>query len=275
MIFNSIVSCFLFLLKRKEVKTMDKVKGLVNSAEKFCTDNAPVILTVLGASGLFISVGFAFNAGTKASKILVNAEREKGEKLTKKEVVQHTWKIFIPTAVSTISSAACIIGANSVNAKRNAALATAYKITETALIEYRDAVEETIGKKKAIAVQDKVAENHIKDHPVTETLIFPGEGDYMCYDSISGRYFKSNKEKIDRAINTLNAEMFSNMYISLNEYFVELGLTATQLGNELGWAVPNILETHYSYVSTEDGKPCISIEHYNMPGPRFSYGDMP
>lgn len=51
----------------------------------------------------------------------------------------------------------CLIGASSVNLRRNAALATAYTLSESALKEYREKVVETIGEKKEQAVQDAVA----------------------------------------------------------------------------------------------------------------------
>ena len=48
--------------------------------------------------------------------------------------------IEIPAGVTVIAAAACIVGANSVNIKRNAALATAYSLSETALKEYQSKV---------------------------------------------------------------------------------------------------------------------------------------
>ena len=48
--------------------------------------------------------------------------------ITKIDKVKLTWKCYAPAAVGYCASAACIIGAQSVNAKRNAVLAGAYKL---------------------------------------------------------------------------------------------------------------------------------------------------
>jgi len=44
----------------------------------------------------------------------------------------------------------CVVGSNSINARRVAALASLYSITETALDEYKAKVVETIGETKSV-----------------------------------------------------------------------------------------------------------------------------
>ena len=66
------------------------------------------------------------------------------DKLTPAEVVKITWKCYIPAAVTGIAATACVIGANSVHASRNAALATAYHLSSAALTEYKDKVVENL-----------------------------------------------------------------------------------------------------------------------------------
>lgn len=54
------------------------------------------------------------------------------------------------------------------HAKRTAALATAYKLSETALTEYKEKVVETIGEKKEQLVRDKIDKDHIDKDPVSK-----------------------------------------------------------------------------------------------------------
>lgn len=64
------------------------------------------------------------------------------------EVVKAAWKPYIPAAITGSLSVACLVGASRVNFKRNAALATAYTLSEKVLKDYKDSVVETIGEKK-------------------------------------------------------------------------------------------------------------------------------
>ena len=79
-----------------------------------------------------------------------------------------TWRYYVPTAIMGGLTIACIIGANSINLRRNAALAGAYSLTEAALKEYQAKVIETIGDKKEQAIRDDIAKDRVKEHPLGE-----------------------------------------------------------------------------------------------------------
>ena len=76
----------------------------------------------------------------KAIKLINQAENEKNADLTKTETVKACWKVYIPAMVTGTASIVCLIGASSVNAKRNAALAAAYTLSDTAFREYKEKV---------------------------------------------------------------------------------------------------------------------------------------
>ena len=80
-------------------------------------------------------------------------------KLKPIEVAKVAWKPYIPAALLGASSVACLIGANSVHARRQAALYSAYKLSETAFTEYRDKVLQTVGEEAEKEVRDKVAKD--------------------------------------------------------------------------------------------------------------------
>ena len=96
----------------------------------------------------------------------------------------------------------------------------------------------------------------------------------MCirdsYDAVSGRYFKSDRDKIDKVINELNRRMRDEMYISLNEFYYEIGLNEISLGDQLGWNIDNgYIEPSFSYQGAEDGTPCLVIGY--LVEPRYDY----
>lgn len=232
---------------------------------------SPEILIGLGVTGMISTTVMAVKATPKALQIVKKKEEEENRELSKKEVVQTVWKCYIPTAVTGIISISCIVGASRVNAKRNAALATAYSLSETAFSDYKEQVIETIGEKKESEIQDKVAKKKLENESVVNKEVFiTDKGNSLCYDSVSGRYFYSDVEAIKKAENELNKRMMSEMYLSLNEFYYALGLRSTVLGNELGWNISDgLLDIHYSSQIADDGRPCLVLE-YRI-APRYDY----
>lgn len=164
-----------------------------------------------------------------------------------------------------------MIGASSANAKRNAALATAYTLSESTLRDYQKKVVETIGEKKEQSVRDAVAKDRIEKTPVTtREVIVTEKGNALCLDYVSGRYFRSDRDTINRAINELNRRLRDEMYISLNDFYYELGLSSTGLGDQLGWNIDNgYIEPDFSSQLADDGTPCLVISY--LVEPRYDY----
>ena len=94
--------------------------------------HSPAILMGIGIAGMVTTTVVAVKATPKALRLIEEKKQELDvESLTPVETVKATWKCYIPAAVTGAVSIACLIGSNSVNTKRNAALATAYKLSET------------------------------------------------------------------------------------------------------------------------------------------------
>jgi hypothetical protein len=252
--------------------TKSNVSKLIKNVQMMASKHSPEILTGIGIAGMITTTVLAVKATPKALTLLEEAEQEKGESLTVMEKTKTCWKCYIPAAVTGLASTACLVGASSVNAKRNAALAAAYTLSDSALREYRDKVVETIGEKKEQTIRDKVAEERIKKNPVSKNEIFiTDKGNTLCYDAISGRYFKSDIEKIKRAENELNKRMLDDMYISLNEFYDEIGLSHTSLGDELGWNIDDgLLDFDFSAQLAEDDTPCLVVDYRIAPKYNFS-----
>lgn len=251
----------------------NKLSKFFRSARLTVAKHSPEILTGIGIAGMITTTVLAVKATPKAMRLLEEEREylEEDETLTPREVVKVAWKCYIPAAVTCVASTACLIGASRVNLKRNAALATAYKLSETALNEYQSKVIETIGEKKEEIIRDKIAKEKIEKDPVTsKEVIITGNGKTLCYDAISGRYFEADIDRIKKAENDLNKKMLSDMYLSLNEFYDEIGLRPTTLGNELGWNLDDgLIDLHFSSQLSEDGRPCLVIDYHIAP--RYNY----
>lgn len=254
------------------------VTKFLKNVGRTISKHSPEILTGIGIAGMVTTTVLAVKATPKAITLLEEKKREKScdilneeVKLTPVEVVRTAWKPYIPAAVTGTLSIVCLVGASSTSLKRNAALATAYKISETALSEYKAKVVETIGEKKETAIRDKIAKDKVDRNPVSKTeVIITDKGNTLCYDALSGRYFKSDIDRIKKAENAINKRLLNEMYISLNEFYDELGLGSTSIGDELGWNLDDgLIDLDFSSQIADDGTPCIVVDY--RVAPKYNY----
>jgi len=248
-----------------------KMVNFIKTTKGFMKKHSPEILTGIGVTGMITSTVLAVKATPKAIN-LINDKKfelnyELSEKLPVKEVIKAAWKPYIPSVITGVMSATCIIGASAVNTKRNAALATAYTLSENALLTYRDKVIETIGEKKEKEIRNKVAQDKVDKEPISNTQIFiTPKGNTLCMDDITRRYFKSDIESIKKAINELNRQMMNQNYVSLNELYSAIGLEPISSGNRLGWNIDKgFIEVDFSTCLAENDEPCIVVEYLQPP----------
>ena len=249
------------------------LKRTIKSVERVLTKYSPGILTGIGITGMIGATFMAVKATPKALYLIETKKEEaEVEELASVETIKTCWKCYIPAALTTVVSAACLIGASTVSAKRNAALATAYSISEAALREYQEKVVEVIGEKKEKAVRDAVAKDQIERDPVTksEVVIIDSNSNTLCYEPLSGRYFKSTIDKIKKAEIKLDRQMIQEMYVSLNDFYWEIGLDETDLGDKMGWNLSKgYMDLSFSSQLADDGTPCAVIV-YGIP-PVYDY----
>lgn len=251
--------------------------ALFKDVKMAVSKHSPEILTGLGIAGMITTTVLAVKATPKALELIEDRKDELDiyptEKLTPVETVKATWKCYIPAAVTCATSVACLIGASSVNAKRNAALATAYNLAATSVSEFKEATREVVGEKKEQLIRNKVAEERINKEPVNQSaIIVSGNGNTRCFDTITKRRFVSDIETIKRIVNELNRRMVNgDDYISLNEFYYELGLDGSSVGDELGWNVTTgLIELDFSAQLDTDGTPCVVIDYSVAPKRGFN-----
>ena len=246
----------------------NKFQNGIMNIRGFISKNAPQILTGLGISGMIGSTILAVKVTPKALDLIAAKKEElKTDELTFVETIKTAWKPYIPAGVLCISSACCLIGATSINTKRQAALATAYSLSEKAFSTYKDKVIETIGEKKEKKIRDEIAQDKVsKDNGEKRQIIVTPSGQTLCMDSISGRYFRSDLDTIRKAVNELNREMLTSNYISLNKFYSSIGLDGIKDGDYIGWNVDKgLLELDFDACITDTDEPCIVIDYNIMP----------
>lgn len=243
---------------------MMTLSNITNSVGKFTADNSPVLLTAVGVAGAITTAALTGKASYKAAQIIREAQdwedmQEKSHPFETKEKINLVWTEFIPAAGVGVLTIVSIVGANRIGSRRAAAVAAAYSLSEKAFTEYKDKVYEKFGQKKEQNIRDEVAQDRVTRTPGSEVVII-GDGEVLCFDSFSGRYFNSSMETLKKAQNDLNYRMLGDNYASLGDFYNLIGLPTTPYSEEVGWTSEKLLEVSFSTVLSEDQKPCISIE---------------
>lgn len=262
------------------------VNQFVRNIRKRISRRSPEIWTGFGIAGMCATVVLAVKATPKALRLieeetasknarLVEDTEEESEnaskpavKLTTIETIKVAWKPYVPAVVTGVFSISCLIGASSKYARRNAALAMACSVSETALSEFKEKAIETVGEKNVGEIQDRIMKDKVEADPVSKKeVIIVGKESTLCYDVFGGRYFKSDIETIRKAENRLNARMVNGEnYVSLNDFYNELGLSNTEMGYTIGWRVDKgLIDVSPSYQAADNGDPCLAIGFITPP----------
>lgn len=234
-------------------------------ADTLCK-NSPKILMGLGIAGMVTATVLAVKATPKACEKLKEEEVDTKDTV---EVVKKTWKYYIPSASVSVLSIGCLICSNAASERQKAALAAAATMTQKALEEYEEKVIKAIGPKKNQAIRDEVSKDKLdENYPIG--LIQTGKGTTLCMDSYSGQVFESSADAIHRAVNNVNRRMRDEIYISLNEFYSELGIERMMFGDEIGWNIDRgYVDISFSSIVTQDERPCLVINYTLIPDYNF------
>lgn len=237
-------------------------KNVIKTVGKTLSDHAPAILTGLSVVGTVGTVVLGIRATPHAIRDIMDAESERTEPLTNVEKVRLVWRDYIPTALSGVATVGCILGANSIHAKRQAAAIGLYTLTDTAFREYQSKIVEQLGEKKERKVRDDIAiEAAEKSPPVKSKIIMTGKGQHLCRDSLSGQYFMSDIEAIRKAQNDINAQCINDMYASQNDFYRLIGLPPNVFGEEQGWRSDHMLDIEFTSYLSEDDVPALLLNY--------------
>lgn len=241
---------------------------LANSAERaisLVAENSPAILTALGCAGVVSTAVLAARGGAQAYLILDDEPHD----ITLIDSFKKTWKVYVPAAAVGAVAVACIIGAHTVSSRRNAALISLYTMSEKAFTRYRDKVIEEAGPNKEQKIRDEIAQDYVSENIGKTEVIFTGNGNVLCMDSLTGRFFESNQESIRRAMNDVNAQCINQGYASQNDFYHALGMPYAEIGETVGWSSDHLMDLTFSSALTPEGKPCLAVGYAK--GPRTGF----
>lgn len=240
---------------------------------------SPVALSCVASVGVIVTVVTAVKATPKAVE-LVKADSRKNHDgdpyaYTKKEAFMSAWKCYIPTAAFCLSTIACIMGANALNSRKQAALTSAYALINQSYKEYKDKLKELYGEEAHNAIVDSIVSEKCKDVYISSPSFISsssldfGEGMEpeiirTFYDSFSQRYFETTIAKVIEAEYHLNRNFMFQGIIPLNDFYEFLGLEKTEFGETVGWSSCNgdiyWIDFNHHKLTLEDGMEIFVID---------------
>lgn len=249
------------------------MNNLLNRSQRFLKRNSSTILTFIGAAGVIATTVTAVKATPKALMLLEKAKEEKGDELTKFEVVKIAGPAYVPTAVLGVSTLACIFGANLLSQRGQASLMSAYALADRSYKDYRKKVDELYGKEAGSQIRAGIVKDKYENEPprVIE------DGKRLYFDFYSGRYFEATPSDVKTAEYELNRKLMLHDCAYLNEWYYLLDLEPMEFGLDFGWSTcansdmywQTWVDFHHEKVVMDDGLECIIISFSQDPYPDF------
>lgn len=245
---------------------------LVHRASLYVRRNAPTILTCVGGIGVVATSVMAVKATPKALQLLEEAKADKGDDLTKLEIVAVAGPAYIPAIVTGAATIACIFGANVLNQCQQASLASAYALIDNSYKEYKKKVEELYGKEANTQVQQEIAKDKYKENDIQQEY-----DELLFYDEFSGRYFNATMERVLVAEYQVNRKLHNTGCDTLNHFYELVGLNPIDGGDTLGWSEggnyerywQSWLDFRHNKVVMDEGLECYIITMFEEPYVEF------
>lgn len=245
---------------------------LLRRSKLFFNRNGSTILTCVGAVGVVATSAMAVKATPKALRLLNEAEEEKGEKLTKLEIVKVAGPVYIPSIAVGAATIGTIFGANALNKRQQASLMSAYALLDGAYKEHKKKVTELYGEDANKRISEEIAKDKYE-----KVDIVLDDNKKLFFDDFSGRYFESTMENVIRAEYEINKKISLWGGAELNEFYELLDIPQMDTFNRMGWSIGaimsdtwgNWLDFKHDKVIMDDGLECYIISAW--PEPMYDY----
>lgn len=236
--------------------------------------NSPTILSVLGSIGVISTAILTAKSTPKAMKLIDDAEKEKGEELSKWETIRVAVPTYIPSLLIGTGTIVCIFGANILNKRTQASIASAYALLDQSYKEYKNKLKELYGEETHKSIMDSIAIDHAKDVHISchsnygfDTCNLSVESNdgrpILFYDAFSKRYFEKTIDQVLNAEYHINRNFTLRCGSTVNEFYEFLGLSPIDGGDSLIWMPCDYylwIDFNHRKVELEDGMHCYIIE---------------
>lgn len=269
---------------------MQFLSSIAEKTAEFAKENATLLLTAGGVVGTVATAVLSARGGMKYTEILVEktgkvyADQFKVEiqdnpvlfeniDLPKMDKLKIAVPYLIPPVITGAATIAMIITSHRMSSAKIAGLAAAYGLAERNLGEYKDKVAEKLTGPKKIQIDDELAQDQVNRTPGHDKLVVI-DGEVLCLDRASGRYFNSTMHKIQTAVIKVNQDIHNHGSASVTDFYEYIGLPETTWSKVAGFDMDNPMELTFSTAEAPGGRPCLTFEFKTQPkaefGPKYN-----
>lgn len=203
---------------------------------RFLDDKAPEFCLALTIGHTLLTGYLTYKAYKKTREKLEEVEKESDNPIDTVDKVKLTWKYWIPPFAACATAITSSIIGYKIQTKRSAKLLTAYTLLEASNQATKDKMNELLGEEKASKVLDGVAEDRIQyaiDHDLVEET---GTGKQLWFDAYTGHVFRSSKNNIEAARNSVNSDMNSWDTATIESFYEYMNLDGQwRFAQRYGW----------------------------------------
>lgn len=228
-----------------------KVRRILHQVSVGLKRSSPTILTSIGAVGVVATSIFAVKATPASLDALDKEYYRRWEKnaetdildvpdpLTPLEKVVVAWHFYIPAVAIGGATIACIFGANVLNKKQQASIASVYAMLDQSYKQYRSAANEFYGPDADTNIKAQMAKSTYVScggYKVYNPDLDEASENVFFYDLHSERFFEAKMAAVINAIYHLNRNWQLKGESTVNEFYKFLGIDGIPGGDEIGWA---------------------------------------
>lgn len=268
----------------------------MNALATILTQNASNILTGIGLVSMTGATVLAVKGTPKAmlkieklkesmpdeDEIVVDEEGNEIDpvKLTPAQILKEVWIDYLPAAACLAGGITCILIAKRIDAAKIAALASTAALLDEKL-KLRDKAMAKLEPAEREKVQEKLDQTLLEEagNPPWDgpdnMLMTVEEGKaghkMLCFESLSGQYFRSNPDEIHQAVARFNSYMASSNMVAyggcatVNDWLDLLDLETTNLFGALGWNAEHMFEVRLDSRLNEVDMPVLVVNYARQP----------
>lgn len=232
-------------------------------AGKFLAKNSTTILTGVGVVGVIATTILTYKATEKTIEEVVKLREEAEEnepdseeiQIDKADIFKASWKHWIPVVATVGLTITSIIAAHRISVTKLTALASAYKFSEDARKNYKQAVLNKFGEGKErlisddahlLAANEALVNGQIPINAIQKT----GCGDQYIFIDFLGGYCQSSVPAIERQLTDYSTQLQRQGFAeaSLDELLESMHLVAPDWTRNATWEIDREKEETYEIV---------------------------
>lgn len=229
---------------------------IVHGTRRFCKKYSSELFTAGSILGVTVTTGLAVKAGITSgiqysNHIIEHCDDPAPEIGYTRDMLNHTWKNYIPTAISFAVTTGCILCGHANNKHIKDALTSGYLMAVGTLEGYRDKVRSEVGEdaEKEMYVDYITSRTNLEDIDIEH-----GANDVLFVDEFTGASFWALPISVSEAIRNVNAKFMDNGCATLADFFDYLMIKTpdalNDLPTEFGWTIEDG-EAFYGYSSID------------------------